>query len=109
MTFAMLEEIAFGFLGLRPDQLYKYTQREFFHMLNGMRERRQSDFREQIENTRFLAWLILRSFASGRIEPEDVFRFPWEKPKPVKLMSPERVKWYEEIIKKEENGRSNSV
>lgn len=79
-----------GWLRLTPNQLYSLTLRQFFNAIEGYNEVRRADtdfhYQTQMEAARYTAVMVLTKFAGKEFDAS----FPWDKPRPIKLMSPER-------------------
>lgn len=90
-----------------PDELYDLTLREFWHKVDGFNELHQSKQRRMFEASRLTAAIVIASFAGKAMAPDEVFRFPWETPRELKIMTSER---FNELTRKFRlNGKHNSI
>ena len=92
-----------------PDQLYDLTFRDFAHMLEGFNERMDAEYKRAFEAARFTAVLVIGSFSGKPIYPDEVYRFPWEQKRKIKIMSPERFEQFKKAFEKLEHGKVNPI
>jgi len=102
-----LEAVAFGWLGLTPNQLDDLTPREFENTLIGFEKLRKLDDQNSWHKFRMLAsTLIAPHTKNGKgIKPEKLWPFDWDNDnvKPGK-MSNERLQYIAQRSKKLKNG-----
>lgn len=67
--------MALGRLGLSLSDWRVLTPEEFAEALEADAEKQH----EEWERTRMLATLMLQPYAKGRLNPESLLQFPWEK------------------------------
>ncbi|MDP2336060.1 MAG: hypothetical protein Q8N05_06360 [Bacteroidota bacterium] len=96
-----------GWLGLMPDELYSLTLRQFFYKIEGFNEVRNADnelnYQSRFESARFTAAMVLSSLAGKKFDAS----FPWDRKKPIKLMTPERFAEIKKLWKIEEKSQSS--
>jgi hypothetical protein len=88
-----------------PEQLYDLTFREFAHKIEGHNLRTENDYRQRLDAARFTASLVISSMSGTAINPSDLVRFPWEKPRQIKLMKKDRFLQFQKALKKLEHGK----
>jgi hypothetical protein len=88
-----------------PEQLYDLTFREFAHKIEGHNLRTENEYRQRLDAARFTASLVISSMAGKSINPSDLVRFPWEKPRKIKIMGKDRLNQFQKALKKIEHGK----
>ncbi len=73
-----MEELAFGFIGLKKDYFYSLTYREFINTVNGYRKREDNKSREQWMMTRKVMYAAIAVHAKEGLKETDILVFPWE-------------------------------
>jgi hypothetical protein len=89
MTFARMQQIALGMVGISPQALWQMTEAEFYYMASGYFEQIEQRVemqkiltREMWEMTRWEAWSIINHWLARKdryTSPDKLMRFPWEK------------------------------
>jgi hypothetical protein len=97
MTFDQLEEIAFGWLNLTPEELYDFTPRQYYNKLSGFEKLETKRERDQWEKFRLLATTLISPHTKkGRtVRPEQLWPFDWDIKKPAEKMSKEKIEYLE--------------
>jgi hypothetical protein len=93
-----LEEVAFGWFGLSPEQLDELTPREFKNRLAGFETYKELLSRESWEIARMtVSSLLSPHVKKGQsIKPEKLWPFSWDKKnKPAEKMSDQRLEYIE--------------
>ena len=90
---------------MMPEQLYDLTFREFAYKLEGHNIKTENEYRQRLDAARFTASLVISSMAGKSYQPTDLVRFPWEKPRKIKIMKKDRLKDFQRVLKKIENGK----
>tara|TARA_R100000655_G_scaffold70678_4_gene108972 strand:+ start:4886 stop:5224 length:339 start_codon:yes stop_codon:yes gene_type:complete len=79
-----LEEIAFGELGLKPDEFYMMTPRNFINAQNGHKRLYEQNQQAEWERARWMACVIINPHLKRNISPKKITTFPWEKTRKTK-------------------------
>lgn len=85
------------------------TFREFAHMLEGFNEKNEAEYRRTFEAARFTAVLVITSFSGKPVYPDEVYRFPWEASRKIKVMSPERFEQFKKAFEVLKHGKVNPI
>ena len=76
-----MEEIAFGELGLTPDEFYMMTMRNFINAQNGHKRLYEQNQQAEWERARWMACVIINPHLKRGISPDKITTFPWEQNK----------------------------
>jgi len=74
-----LEQIAFGELGLKPDEFYMMTPRNFINAQNGHKRLYEQNQQADWERARWMACVIINPHLKRGIAPGKITTFPWER------------------------------
>lgn len=94
--------MAVGVIHLSYDDFCRLSPLEFGSIYEAWKERTESGDRAEWERMRMLATITIQPHVKGRMRPEKLLPFPWEKPKVVKgkhLTLEERKKIMEKLAK----------
>ena len=94
--------MAVGVIHLSYDDFCRLSPLEFSSIYEAWKERVESEDRAEWERMRMLATITIQPHVKGRMRPEKLLPFPWEKPKVVKgerLTLEERKKIMEKLAK----------
>lgn len=69
---------------LSEEELYDYTPRSFKNKLKGWIKKRDVDFQNGWEQTRFLVHACIAPHSKTKIKPRKMMPFPWDGPLPAK-------------------------
>lgn len=73
-----MEEIAFGELGLKPDEFYMMTPRNFINAQNGHKRLYEQNQQAEWERARWMSCVIISPHLKRGISPGKITTFPWE-------------------------------
>jgi hypothetical protein len=82
--------VCIGLLGVGADVYNDLTLREIFYKIEGYNEAKENEMRMAFESSRFTAWLVVSAMSSNSVPISDFYRFPWESPREVFVMSTDR-------------------
>jgi len=104
-----------GEMQLPLKELYNYTPRQFQNYTIGFMESRDSKFKSDLYNTRWISYWAAIGFLKKGTKPEQLITFPWEEEsdQELKLMPTEEEvqkarDFWKEIDKKREHGKTSS-
>jgi|TARA_Y100001973_G_scaffold78272_1_gene114869 hypothetical protein len=98
-----LEEVAFGWFNLKPDELDELTPREFKNKLAGFEKYKELQSRESWEIARQIVSTLLSPHTKKgqSINPKKLWPFSWDrKQKKAEKMSDQRLEYIEAKYKK---------
>lgn len=75
-----MEKLAYGYLGLTPNQLDQHTTDSLQAAIQGRREQEEEAEKQEWQRTRFLAFYLRNLWLEKPLKrPTDWFKFEWEK------------------------------
>lgn len=93
-------------MGMRPDDFWDCTTREFFAKMKGYQERELLRERSDWERTRWATWVLLniQLGKENKISLEELLPFEWEKKEAKEPVKPLTIEELEEIKRMYDGG-----
>lgn len=95
-------------------EFYKYSPRQFQNYATGYFESKEQTIKENLYNTRLVAYWSAVGFLKKGTKPEQLISFPWEKETESESLMPTEeeiqasIDFWKKIDKKRANGKTDS-